>query len=101
MFGEGVLDTAGLPEYPYRDDALSLWYPFHRWIEGYVELYYGSDGDVTSDRELADFLRTLGAPDGGNLKGIPQIEDVAALAKFIATLCWIGSAQHSAVNYTQ
>ncbi|MFO7565185.1 MAG: lipoxygenase family protein [Enhygromyxa sp.] len=94
-------DRRGLPEFPFRDDAATLWEPFARWIDSYVRLYYARPQDIAEDTELADFLRTLADPQGGNLRGVPTPESVAALGKFIATLCWIGSAQHSALNYTQ
>ncbi|NRA32734.1 MAG: hypothetical protein HRU17_05275 [Polyangiaceae bacterium] len=94
-------DLNGLPEFPFRDDAGALWTPFARWIGEYVGLYYCRSEDVTNDTELTDFLKMLGAAAGGNLSGIPEVNDVAALQKFIATLCWIGSGQHSALNYTQ
>ncbi|MEM1418709.1 MAG: lipoxygenase family protein [Myxococcota bacterium] len=94
-------DPMGLPEFPYRDDAEVLYAPFARWIDGYVRLYYGHEGDVKGDGELADFLALLASEQGGNLSGVPEVRALDELAKIVATLCWIGSAQHSALNYTQ
>ncbi len=94
-------DVAGLPEFPFSDDAATLFEPFARFIDGYVRLYYASDGDVAADGELQAFRRLLDAEEGGNLAGVPTLEKVSELAKLVATLAWIGSAQHSALNYTQ
>ena len=96
-----VLSASGLPEYPYRDDALTLWPALERWVARYVGLYYSRDEDVIADEELQAFVQMLGAPDGGNFKPVGPIDSVERCVRLIATLCWIGSAQHSAVNYTQ
>jgi arachidonate 15-lipoxygenase len=96
-----VLSTEGLPDYPYRDDALTLWPALERWVSRYVGLYYGRDEDVRGDAELQAFVAMLGAPEGGNFMRIPPLESIDQCVRLIATLCWIGSAQHSAVNYTQ
>ena len=108
-----IESTAGLPEFPWRDDALLLWPILHRWVERYVELYYGDDDDVRLDHELQDFLALLANPkEGGGIGGVPTVPDGQGgqqpgiesrelLTKIVATLVWTGSAQHSCLNYTQ
>jgi arachidonate 15-lipoxygenase len=78
-----------------------LWPAIRRWIDRYVGLYYHNDGDVLGDGELADFLALLRSEEGGDLRGVPSIGTVPALSQFIATLVWIATAQHSALNYAQ
>src|SRR5690606_15770594 len=42
----GVDDLDRLPTYPARDDALLVWDAILAWVDGYVRLYYPTDGDV-------------------------------------------------------
>ena len=97
----GVDDVAMLVEYPYRDDALLVWGAIEKYIGAYVGHYYESDADVVGDTELAAWVTELGADDGGRLKGVDPPSTVAELAKLVATFVWIGTGQHSAVNFTQ
>ncbi|MEO0324436.1 MAG: lipoxygenase family protein [Myxococcota bacterium] len=94
-------DVAGLPDFPFRDDAATLFTPFAHFIDDYVRLYYAGEDDVQGDQELQAFRALLASEEGGNLAGVPELRTVPELAKLMATLAWIGSAQHSALNYTQ
>ncbi len=96
-----VEDRAGLPDYPFRDDARELWPAIARFVAGYVALYYGNDADVEGDPELAAFVTTLCSSDGGDLPHVELPKDRATLSHFIASLVWTASAQHSALNYAQ
>lgn len=97
-----VDDTSGLATYPYRDDALRVWLPLQRFVQAYLQLYYSTDGDVQNDRELQAFITTFGDPAQGNIKGVPsRIETREQLAGVVATLIFVASAQHSALNYAQ
>jgi arachidonate 15-lipoxygenase len=96
-----VDDRQGLPDYPWRDDASSLWPAIRRFVQRYVELYYSSDADVADDRELAGFFREFGSPDAGNIKGVVPVETREALIEAITTLIWTASAQHACLNYSQ
>ena len=91
----------GLPDYPWRDDALELWPALERFVHRYCALYYASAADVVGDVELRSFVSSMGSPDEGNLRGVVQPTDLASLARFIATLIWTASAQHSCLNYAQ
>ena len=61
-----VLSSEGLPDYPYRDDALTLWPALERWVSRYVRLYYGRDEDVRGDAQLQAFVAMPGPPPGGH-----------------------------------
>lgn len=97
----GVDNTDGLPQYPYRDDALLLWDAIHDFASAYVKLYYETDQDVLDDTELQAWLHETGAEDGGRIPGVPEVQSVEQLAKHVATVIFIASAQHSAVNFAQ
>ncbi len=96
-----VADTSRLPLYPYRDDAIEIWGAISRFVTSYIELYYADDATVVGDTELAAFLAELGAQDGGRLVGVPKVTTRAGLSELLASLIFIASAQHSALNYAQ
>lgn len=98
----GMCDRTGLPEYPYRDDALRVWPPLKQFVQRYVALYYGSDEDVRQDWELQGFIKSFGDSQEGNIPGVPaQIETRESLVEVLATLIFTATAQHSALNYAQ
>lgn len=96
-----VDDTAGLPDYPWRDDA-SLVYPaVHRWVTGYMDLYYESDDAVAEDCELQNFVALFSDGKGGAIQGVDPVQSREAAAWFVGALVWTASSGHSALNYSQ
>lgn len=97
----GVADAGALPQYPFRDDALPIWGALRAFVEGYVRLYYASDGDVQDDTELAAFVREVGAADGGRLPAMVEgvvprtVGDVALL---VARVIFRATAYHATIN---
>ncbi|MGI0491841.1 lipoxygenase family protein [Alkalinema pantanalense CENA528] len=97
-----VDNVLGLPDYPYRDDALRVWQPLQQFVQRYVALYYGSDEDVQQDWELQHFLQAFGDPQQGNISGVPTpLTTREQLVEAVATLIFTATAQHSALNYAQ
>lgn len=96
-----VDNREGLPEFPYRDDALTIWPVIEAFVRDYVDLYYGSDDDVRGDTEVRAWLTEMGAQDGGRLNGIRQVETVDALVELVAIVIFTASCQHAAVNFAQ
>ncbi len=100
----GVDDPDLLPNYPYRDDALLFWGAIHRWVSGYLELYYHSDADVRADTELAAWFDELVAADGGRVVGIGRSGPTCTreyLADAATLIIFTASVQHAAVNFPQ
>jgi arachidonate 15-lipoxygenase len=100
----GVDDTAALPDYPYRDDALLLWGAINQWVSQYVKYYYPFDAAVESDVELQNWVAELVAHDGGRLNNIGEANKLTTctqLSDLITLICFTASAQHAAVNYPQ
>jgi arachidonate 15-lipoxygenase len=95
----GVMNLDGLPDYPYRDDALLVWGALRRWVEAYVRTYYSDDGDVVGDTELAAFCAEVRG--AGKVKGFPVIEKIDTLVDALTMILFTGSAQHAAVNFPQ
>ncbi len=94
-----VDQTAKLPDYPYRDDALLVWNALHGWANQYVGIYYTSESDVTGDVELQAWATALAGD--GKLKGFRAITTRDQLVDVCTMLMFTGSAQHAAVNFPQ
>jgi arachidonate 15-lipoxygenase len=97
----GVDDTAVLPSYPYRDDALLHWDAIREWVATYVRCFYRSDAEVASDEEVAAWLTEVSATTGGRLNGIEPARTLAELVDVVALVIFTASAQHAAVNFPQ
>lgn len=97
----GLDDRDVLPIHPYRDDVIPVWDAIAQYVDEYVRLYYTQDSEVQGDPELQAFVVALGAEHGGRLHDVPQASTVAELSGLIARLIFVGSAQHSAVNFPQ
>lgn len=94
-----VTNVAGLPDYPYRDDALMVWGALEAWIRAYVGVYYSTDADVIGDTELAAFCAEVRG--AGRMKGFAVIETIDQLVEVLTMIVFTGSAQHAAVNFPQ
>ena len=98
-----VDDLEGLPDYPFRDDALASYGPIERFARAYVRLYYQSADDVAGDEELHAWVREMGASDGGKLhrvidgERLETVEDVVMLVTRILYTC---TTYHAAINYS-
>ena len=101
LAARAVDDVEGLPEYPWRDDALLVYPAITQWVTSYLDLYYSSAEDVTGDHELQAFVTAFGAPSGGSIQGVPTVTNKEELAWFIGALVWTASSGHSALNYAQ
>lgn len=97
----GVGAGSSIGEYPFRDDALTVWPAMKTWVKNYLKIYYENDEAVSGDNELQAFVAEVGAEDGGRIPGIPTVSTMDELVEFVTTVIWIASAQHSAVNFAQ
>lgn len=101
MLLRGVLDWRGLPEFPYRDDVLPVWDAIHEFVESYLRLYYGHDGDVCGDKEVQAWVAEMSADNGGRLHGLGDIDTFEELVELVSFIIFTASAQHGAVNFPQ
>lgn len=93
----GVDDPTTLPVYPFRDDGVGLADALQRWVAGYVAVYYAEDGAVTADAELRAWAEAL-TRDAG-FQGVPTLDTVAALSRFVGDLLWRITGYHAVMNY--
>ncbi|HYN34055.1 MAG TPA: lipoxygenase family protein [Ilumatobacteraceae bacterium] len=96
-----VDDRAGLPDYPWRDDAQLVYALTAEWARSYVALYYPTDDAVGDDLELQTFVHAMSDPTEGGLDGVDPVTDRATLGWFIGAIVWTASSGHSALNYSQ
>lgn len=103
------LANAQLPlEYPYRDDALSLWAAIGTWVRDYLAVYYTTDGCVAEDDQLQAWVADLTSREGGGISGLGQLRaghrgiyTREYLAEVLTMVVFTASAQHAAVNFPQ
>eukprot|EP01018_Ginkgo_biloba_P024898 Gb_17673 [translate_table: standard] len=93
-----------IEDYPYAVDGLEIWFAIVSWVKQYLSLYYKTDDAVKSDTELQAWwseIRNVGHGDKKNESWWYQMESVEELVKIAATIIWVASALHAAVNFGQ
>ncbi|XP_051533734.1 hydroperoxide isomerase ALOXE3-like [Myxocyprinus asiaticus] len=99
---ERGLDT--LPICYYAQDALRVWDVLHRFVAGWIRLYYCNDEDVQQDCELQNWIREIFMEGFLGLThiGIPQaFQTTSEMCKFVTMMIFSCSALHAAVNFSQ
>ncbi|KAG4380825.1 hypothetical protein GLYMA_15G026500v4 [Glycine max] len=93
-----------IEDYPYASDGLEIWDAIKSWVEEYVSFYYKSDEELQKDPELQAWWKELVEVGHGDLKDKPwwqKMQTREELVEASATLIWIASALHAAVNFGQ
>ncbi|KAM9451388.1 polyunsaturated fatty acid lipoxygenase ALOX15B isoform 2-T3 [Clarias gariepinus] len=93
-----------LPNCYYAQDALRVWNALHRFVGGWVKLYYNDDQEVQRDSELQSWIQEIHIEGfrGFTHTGFPQtFQTTAELTKYITMVIFASSALHSAVNFSQ
>ncbi|MCI4386539.1 hypothetical protein PGIGA_G00063480 [Pangasianodon gigas] len=93
-----------LPNCYYAQDALRVWNALHRFVAGWVELYYHNDQEVQHDSELQSWIQEIHIEGflGFTHTGFPQsFQTRAELSKYITMVIFTCSALHAAVNFSQ
>uniref|UniRef100_A0A8R7Q6L4 Lipoxygenase n=2 Tax=Triticum urartu TaxID=4572 RepID=A0A8R7Q6L4_TRIUA len=93
-----------IEDYPYAADGLAVWHAIEQWVADYLTIYYPNDSVLQGDVELQAWWKEVREVGHGDLKDAawwPKMQTVAELIKACATIIWIGSALHAAVNFGQ
>ncbi|KAL0921677.1 hypothetical protein M5K25_008774 [Dendrobium thyrsiflorum] len=91
-------------DYPYAVDGLAIWSAIESWVTEYCSIYYLSDDEVSTDKELQAWwkeLREIGHGDKRDEPWWPKLSTVVELIRTCTTIIWIASALHAAVNFGQ
>jgi arachidonate 15-lipoxygenase len=98
------VDTFPAP-FPYRDDGILVWNAVRRWVEAYLNIYYGTTesetkANIEKDTELQAWINEL--KDAGRVGWLKEFDGtLKMLADVVAAVIFTGSAQHAAVNFPQ
>jgi arachidonate 5-lipoxygenase len=99
---EAGTDADPLPGFFFRDDGLLVFGAMERYIRAaLVGAGYGAEGAVRGDQLLQRLIRELADPLAGNVRGLPPLDTLDDLVFFLSSVMWLGTAQHSAVNFGQ
>ncbi|XP_028550438.1 probable linoleate 9S-lipoxygenase 5 isoform X2 [Dendrobium catenatum] len=93
-----------IQDYPYAVDGLAIWSAIESWVTEYSSIYYTSDDEVSTDKELQAWwkeLREIGHGDKKDEPWWPKLSTVVELIRTCTTVIWIASALHAAVNFGQ
>ncbi|VAI26370.1 unnamed protein product [Triticum turgidum subsp. durum] len=99
----GELELA-IEDYPYANDGLLIWDAIKEWALTYVEHYYPCTANIVDDEELQAWwteVRTKGHADKQDEPWWPELDSHENLAQALATIMWVTSAHHAAVNFGQ
>ncbi|KAG2452554.1 hypothetical protein HYH02_002791 [Chlamydomonas schloesseri] len=111
----GMLDSAGKPwlDYPFAIDGLDTWAALTSYFEEYISLYYKDDEAVEKDVELQAWWTEVKTEGHGDLVafGLKTEQQVwgftgpiakrGDLVNVLATIAWLASGHHAAVNFGQ
>ena len=102
------VDKSQLPDldFPYRDDGMLLWDAILKWTNEYLKVYYKEHSDVMQDKCITNWLEELKSKDGGQVYWLEshKFNDTNArsqLASLVASIIFVGSVKHAAVNFPQ
>eukprot|EP00250_Pteridium_aquilinum_P005211 c15342_g1_i1 orf=435-2912(+) len=93
-----------IEDYPYAVDGMDLWAAIHQWVQDYLVLYYKDDSAVREDVELQRWwteVETVGHADHAGAEWWRELKKVEDVVEVMATLIWVASALHAAVNFGQ
>ncbi|XP_020154784.1 lipoxygenase 2.2, chloroplastic [Aegilops tauschii subsp. strangulata] len=100
---DGKLELA-IEDYPYANDGLMVWDAIKQWASDYVKYYYPGAKDIIDDHELQGWwteVRTKGHEDKKDEPWWPVLDSHESLVQVLATIMWVTSAHHAAVNFGQ
>lgn len=93
-----------IEDYPYAADGLLIWSAIKELVESYVEYYYFEPESVMSDVELQGWwneIKNKGHPDKKNELWWPNLASKEDLSGILASMIWVVSGHHAAINFGQ
>lgn len=96
------MDKESVPnlDYPFRDDGLLHWNAIRKWVTDYLMIFYQDDGAVAADKSLGNWIYEL--QNDGHVKWLKDFKfGVEWLRDVIASVIFIASVEHAAVNFPQ
>ncbi|KAH0469546.1 hypothetical protein IEQ34_001104 [Dendrobium chrysotoxum] len=92
-----------IQDYPYVVDGLAIWSAIESWVTEYCSIYYTSDDEVSTDKELQAWWKELREIGHGNKRDHepwwPKLSTMVELIRTCTTIIWIASTLHVVVNF--
>ncbi|KAM9332764.1 polyunsaturated fatty acid lipoxygenase ALOX15B [Pholidichthys leucotaenia] len=86
----------------YGQDALKIWEALHKFVAGWLDLYYGRDDDIQRDSELQNWITEINTHGFTHDSGFPQMfHTKAEVSKLVTMFIFSCSALHAALNFSQ
>jgi hypothetical protein len=74
--------------YPVVRHLLAIWDATEAFVDVFVETTYSSDGAVADDTQLQSWISATSDPDGGNIAGLPAMNNKAALKAVLTSFLY-------------
>ena len=74
--------------YPVVGYLLDIWDITGDYVTGVVNDFYASDEEVARDEHLRVWMEASGHPDHGNVRGLPEVDTRAELAKVLTSMVY-------------
>jgi hypothetical protein len=74
--------------YPIVGQLLEIWDATGRYIDTYVDQAYATDEDVRHDEELHSWMTVSSSADGGNVRGLPDMNTKEDLKRVLHSLVY-------------
>lgn len=97
---EDFTRAADWDEYPVVRYLLTLYDITAKYVDAVVEAFYPHDASVAGDEALQRWIAASGAPDGGNVRGLPAMNTRDALKRVLTSLIYRVTA-HGASRLNQ
>jgi hypothetical protein len=75
-------------QYPVAQHLLAVWSLTETYVNSVVQATYTSDAAVAADHDLQAWITASSCPDGGNIRGLPEMNSRAALASVLTSLLY-------------
>lgn len=75
-------------KYPIIAYLLDVWDIVTTYVDEFVELSYVDDAAVQADEHLQEWITASGSTKGGNIKGLPAMQDKPALKKVLTSMLY-------------
>jgi hypothetical protein len=75
-------------QYPVVQRLLAVWGLTETYVNSYIQTTYQTDASVAGDRFLQAWIAASSAPDGGNIRGLPEMNTRTALASVLTSLIY-------------